>query len=1575
MNLEGFEKWNEANHASLELLKLHIKKDLEYNYRLPENILTIIAKSINKVLIKNKIILDNESLIEFLSSIEVIIQSNQVNDAESLLNTIIYNVNSYLIEKNNSIVYDITEFKSQIQSYIDKIYLLHKENLNKNHYLINPESHFENGYYLHSTQYYFAKRYFTNSENCDNLAKLLANKLVNLKFTSNITLVGFRSYTGMLLNKTRQIFQNRGIKINYTIIEPIDENEFTWQFIPDFNNINTEFLVVLPITCTCSTYIRIRKYLQRQIDNYIKIEFPQINNKKKWSVKRQFINVFLIQDYILENGGEYKVFNEKELLANAKDKELDEIDVKLSKLYSNFNWDRIKKNEVHFKNGLIHERNFVAHPLIKLYSNLTLPEECIHCFPKKYLRDEKNMFQTHDNFETPNLIQNFPNFGKNRPNPKLLNAHFKHLQRKDLLFTKLFPTDNPRKSSHHYGHISVNGKSYLNYIRGNTFFEQNRGLILSFFDEIFLEILFENKKYNKRKNVIFITSESKYNSTFLEEIIDYKKGKTDGAFIKWKKIGEANDEVRSVSILRIDSRNEFIDNFMVNYIDLFRNRYTLIIYFEDVLSSGVTFKLLSNYLKHYKNIEYQHKELRHGFDFILSILDRTPYYTHEELLKKLYSKNSLNIENRFISFFKLNVPVVAAAHLGDPLTENVRLIHKLMRESYLDIVKRRIGKEVPNKIALKLTEENVNKNNNTFLKYFPFEDENENLSNYIFEKNIEITKNSNLELLKLYAAHEINTILANNKKSNTNLENLAESNGLVDYIVKIIVSDIESNKETFFVSSNYLIENKFNLEYDYKLIKSEYDVVHDTVLKIITRHPFTYYTKIYESIFKYCIRNYDSLISLIISKENLPSFLDLRKLKFYIRRLVDLNSSFLISSQSVKLLAYLYKPRFSGGANRVVKLLELIQEEIKANSTQFYDSQTLLSTKNRNLQYKYNSINSLFSFFIYSFKESVFKNHYRSIKLEGILNDYSLLPSLVTDSSEAFTSIFKQLKDPYYQISGIIKSENLLLLKRLKNLHLKKYIIYRNTSDDIMNSKKYSIHEKEEMINSLKRTWLDPASGADIKRFYFESWKNDPIIINANKFVINSKFSQQPRELDDIKLAISNMLKASTVLLDKNSPKDGKGFIESIHEVLNTIVSIVQPGLEEFKPNNGDSSNNLGYALCIKYNDISLEKSTLDNLYVIASDKSTRGRKINSNGLIYNLINGLYTAKVNTNIIDDEEYDYSILGEQSLLIGIKEQDKWYSFNDEYYIKNSDDVIDSSTPYSFSELIDNDFKNEGNKLELPFLDNTSMIMFFRLAELDESKMEYGKCDLEGKALLVITCNLPFDRKNLLKFIEDEKLRLLFLIKDELLNYLRRITTNNTFYSIIKSEELLNYQSAINHGLEDYFDYQDKIIEYGVFNNTTLNILKSINTAIKCQIIAYDFLKNVKNKSYNTFALKERIVNILESNLIAGKSVSKTNYTIQFHTMEEIFIDSFILDIVLLELIINAKRHSPNVGSDIRIYLNSSSISIRNNKRYSIYSSSNRRRRGLEMCREICDNLDYKLKVLINNDSLFEIMIIK
>jgi len=1475
--------------------------------------------------------------------------------------------------------------------------------------------HFENGHYLHSSQYYFAKKYFQSSENCDDLAILLANKLKSLK-VQEATLIGFRSYSGMLLRKTEALLESTDYKINYALIEQNDAGEFSWQFMPDFENINRLFMVVLPITCTCSTYIRLRKYLDEQINEYLKIEYKSTKSgfKRGWRVRNTFINILLIQARELEKVDGLVMINENELNQKTKNenREATHDEKKLSKLYSKFNWHSVDKDSIYFKFTPAKESNYTAHPIVKLYSDLHLPEECEFCFPtidkekEHSLTQERNIYLTHDNFETPNLLEDFPNFGRQRGIDGLLPVHIAHLiEQSSFRFNTIFRSQQGIPPSHHYGHITVNKASYLNYIRGNTFFRQNREAILKFFDSVLAAIL-EEKKENEITDIVFITPQHRHNSTFLEEIITYKyktgNSEVDGALLKKAANGKC---AYKISVLRYDSGNEFIENFMRNYEGVIVESKVLIIYFEEVVSAGKTFKLLSNFIKHYRNKANGEKDDSHGFDYIFSLVDRTPYYTREEILKKLKYIDNPTPQRSFISFFKLNVPIIDAAHLGNPLKDNVELLKQMICESHLDVLKKKIGQELSTKNATQLPEDNITNNKAKPLQFFPFEDENEHITPAVYKLYRFFLVDGKLDLLKLYTAHQINLFLHNYDKKlkeapSLNIE-FAED-GLITEIVNYVWSKIEKYNEPFFTSK---------LSSENRLRKQEKEIVHDTVIKILARHPFTYYKKIYDEIFSYCLKQTEEVRNKLMANDDIPEFYWLRRLKFYIRRLIDLDSSYLISEEFILLLQHLYSNRLNN-SSRIERLLQKTSTQIYAHDPNLnLTVQSCDTVMYNNLIYKYNTINSFADFVLYTYKESIFKNHYRAIRLEELLNSEKLLPDIVKGNPASEHELLHQIRDPYYKVTGMLKAENIYLLNQLKELHKKHFTTYL---EEVKRSKSKDANTEHEAKELDRKRKAPPIKALEIMDYYFDRQKSDPVIVNAQKFVDHSRFSKtQSNQHYDIKLSISSMIEAAARLSIDNNRAEKSGetvnhdLIKSMRNIIESVVSIMQSGSDRTKTP-GRKGSNLGYALCVKYsrqpenerpnarNDketadqeitedpvSAISQNTVDNIYVISSDRASTGAHIGKNGLIYNLMTGLYdsreirakTVPVNNEsqaVHESLEDEYHLLGEQSLLAAMRVNESTVSFNRYYYTPDNKD----KAPTEFTELFNNDCRGRNGGHGLHLLTNAKMCLFFRLAELDDKLLFDGKCHLQGKAVLIITSNKPFNKTNYLNFMSNEKVRLLLLLKEELLKYLQKKVESDAF---IELKRTLEFRKIMNHMVPNYLKAIEFYLEKPEHNEDDISMIKFLKSTVETHLGSMARItvnKNEKPVKCTKETMRHLVVKMMEAPFLASFCYTPDEYTLDVDGIEDFVCHPLLYKQVFRELIVNIRRASQYLWDEkpeIKIYTENNRIVFRNkyNPAIAILRPTDfKKNGGREMNQIIFDELDIKCKEIAIKPNIYE-----
>ncbi|MBK7036831.1 MAG: hypothetical protein IPH42_10985 [Bacteroidetes bacterium] len=845
---------------------------------------------------------------------------------------------------------------------------------------------------------------------------------------------------------------------------------------------------------------------------------------------------------------------------------------------------------------------------------------------------------------------------------------------------------------------------------------------------------------------------------------------------------------------------------MSNYEELLKNKLddSLIIYFEEVISGAKNFKLLSNYLKHYRHGD----DKRHGFDYLFSLIDRTPFNTRQEILKKLESNKNKVSEKAFISYFQLNVPVIEAAHLGNPLEDKVSDLKQMIEESHLDVLKLKISYELPPRDGKQLPEEKLQDElKEDDLKYFPFEKD-DNISEEVYNLYKDILTNRKFDLLKLYAAHEINTYLSDDdllSKKSFDLETIIESIWLKMRF-----------REKFFTT-------ELNSESRNKTINLERDLLHDTIIKILSRQPFTYFHKIDNSVFYYCLEKLEVEINTIESNNYRLNFGNLRLIKFYIRRLMELDSSVLISKKILTTIMSFYEKGKSGISPLQMLANDLLDKLFKYNQNSISISPQDELTKN-NLYYKIEQVNSFTSFLLYCFKETTFKNHYRSIKLEGLINSDAYLPAIIKSNNCENTELLKLVQDPYYLVTGIIKAENIYLLNKMKELHIEKLEKYFDAVEKYkeINLEKLAIQEYSQKYFD---NWLNPFLSDSILNFYFESWKSDPVILNAQRFIEESRFNKSINEniVDEgfaqIKLAVSNMLKSVSLFKVRNK---GKEFNVEIKDIIQSIVSILQPGIEESHISPGTKESKLGFSLCIKYNSNTDNEGDINNILVISSDASSNGAKLSKHGLIHHFMDGIFTANpayinsVNSNS-KNKNVANELLTEQSLLAAININNEYHSFNQEYFVRdiNSKEIpqsIESLKQKTFNELYTHDSQVE-NGIGLPFLSGKKLSLFFRLSSIEEvtNSNNETKFYSKGKAVLIITLNEEVNLVNYRKFMSNEKVRLLLLIKEDFLNYLSSIFESTTFWDLVNSKKTIEFIDLMKHGITPFFESLQNFIE--------------------------------------------------------------------------------------------------------------------------------------------------------------------
>ena len=1329
-------------------------------------------------------------------------------------------------------------------------------------------THFENGRNLHSEQYYYAKRFFQNSDNCEEMSRLLSIKLQELNLPDETTLIGFRNYIGLLLNKT---IKKVG-RFNYALIEH-DNSDFIWQHLP---SLNQTLLIVLPITCTCSTYIKLRKFITDYIQEH--------SNVKQSLVSDHFINVFLILEKDIET-------IRLPLLINSLNKQS-----KLNKIYSAFNWIEINERSILFNNK--GKNAFFAHPLLRLYSKLHLPESCELCFPDNdKLTNEKPLFPTHDNYETPNLIFGFPNFSNVNEQQDFFNA---------------FSCDSKEGNFdiHIYGHTKVNNSHYMNYIQGNEFYLKNKTNILAYFNKKLKEFI-----KIETKSIIFITAENKHNSNFLEDICLLNS------------LSE-----KSVTILRFNPANEFIDNFISLHGKTLNQKDLMVIYFEEVISAGKTFKLISDYIKHSRTNE---KDItgRHGFDLVISLVDRTLLYTHDEIIKKIKSeKNPLPTEN-FLTYFKLNVPIISAAHMGNPLIQRHEDLIKMVGQCHLDTIKIYISEEIIKQKPKKIQELQQIQQKDIELSYFPFENLSEINGYEVYKTYVSVFNKKQLNLLKLLLSHEINCELAKLKYQSPQIFKSYDFSN-ADFIIKLIenIKDkISPNIDGFFVE-------KVNIESKFRRKEIEFGIIHDTIIKILCRHPFLYYKEIFEAIFAYILTNFNNH-HLKIESNAIQKFNDFRKLKFFIRRSVELNSNFIISKRFLSCIKIQYNK------NTIEKIMTKYGAKKKSLITSYENGKIEKAYFNiaiNNINHKVKQVSTYFTFLLYCYKELVYKNPYRSIKLEKLINSPTLLPSQISNPIDTDDELIKLINDPYFHFTGMVKAENIFLLNELKKLHKENI-----TKENFKNIRDYADYYFG--INKTKT-------------------HHNPIIINAQKLVSQSRFSylqdfaatgsrknelekERGRRMNNVKNAVGNMLQTVSLLESKKS-KNTHDLNLELKEILDSVSTILQPGI---------ANGSLKYAFFVEFRERNISVEDTNNIYAIFSDQNFDNPEtiyLNKEGLIYNMLYGLFDTLDATN-------------QQALISTVKlKNDRYFSFMEKYFIKSYPE--NKCVGISLEELYKNDLSETKGGSGIKILDDANMSLIFRISSLITNENSYSDYSLKGQAVFVVTSDQESTTTNFLEFMSNEKVRLLLLIKDELLEYLQKQFENDSFNEILENRKRIIYQKHLRHGLNQYLTAQSKLIDNisrGMNSIENMEVFKIVTDAIRGQLKVTKLLDITEKSKISNYVFENKLRLIFESDILGDRFIPFDEVDISKFDFESIEIHPSIYDVIIPELIINMKKYCPRINDKeltIKIDNDSGNLIFSNRKNLNLINGEYGGGEGLKMCNHILSDILKTQSLDILND---------
>ncbi len=767
-------------------------------------------------------------------------------------------------------------------------------------YIISKNSHFQMGKYYHSDSFVMLKQFFENSNNSIHIGKALAD-LFNSKFNPQKKEVLFVGYKNFLSLTLQTLCRELNIKCSYNTVELHDGN-FNWSNTMYNSDNNLLVVIVLPISSSPDTYIKLKNFLLKQFDSKSVGVFDRKNE-----ISKHFISIIQVLDEEVIKGHS----NESRVM-------------QLKQLYDSFGWKiNINQKEIQFplqSNNLIEEHTTSS--LVIEYRTLYPRKFCGRCYV-----DNSCLVKTNPKSDDLDVLFKIGDYFKRSSSltSKEFLHYFEHRQKPSLI----------------YSNLKVNDTQFSNFIYSRNFYANNKFEILKYFSEVFNDLECEDK-------VKIITPSFVYSSNFIEEFIlecDALQNK-------------------EVNILRVTLSEDYLDYFLSS-LTISELKDTTVIYFEDVLSGASNLKRISEYLKVTSGIT----DKRRGIDYIFTLIDRTNFYTHRDLIKRT------NKDDQLYSFLDLNVPITSVSHLGDPFTKLNKFLISIFREVNLRIIESKITADL--NLNEPKTFETLSDKKDLFKKlldYTPFSTLNQ-------EEFKDFKVDSyNFNLLRFLLLHLINNFIS---------EKTPEINK--DFIKQLFERLFELRHQLlhFFVK----IKNE-----EASLVALE--IAKEQCVKHLTSHPYNNFQEIRVVVSEYIIEELKQMDAEIEKNGRIVTFEEFRRYKFFISRSVNLELNYIISE------SFLSSLRLQYSKDRIEEVLKHYGKEVEKN------------------KYELRQITTYFSFLLFKYKILLRQDNYKSLMLEKILLSEKVNPDPEED-------LIKFLNEPFNSFKGMLVCENNTLLVSL----------------------------------------------------------------------------------------------------------------------------------------------------------------------------------------------------------------------------------------------------------------------------------------------------------------------------------------------------------------------------------------------------------------------------------------------------------------------------------------------------------------------------------------------------------------
>jgi hypothetical protein len=1364
-------------------------------------------------------------------------------------------------------------------------------------------AHFKLGSKIHITDFIYARKMYQQNYFVDIFADEVVNyikeNIQNGDYTlqesedhkTRITLIGYASYSQMLLNKiVLKIQIDNDIQIdneniNYDLLSDVDTARFLKK-----ETIYENILIIVPITTTFSTGIKIEQAILHKALNDQKPKNIEYDDYiKTFNFLEPYVNLILISPGNLEEPNYVVKLNEYLNTDDESDEKNREYPCKL------FKWKNVDttKKEITIETDTSLRESKAGDKkkrkekyFYSIKSEWYVPDSCPHCFPdKEKLIEEKLLLETDKTSVTPKLQLDLP------------RSYTSHKQRNDKKTkNNVYIKEDSHKCSH-YEHLN---EHFLHYINAKTFFDTYPKEVNSW-TKAYKEVIRWYCSSNFEE--VLLISPSRGNNIFFVDFINRTLFENKAKIISY----------------------EVEEDYIENYQKFFKNYIkdsTIIFYVDTFLKSGGTFRLVNNFLKYCK-LEFGESS-RNPCDGLFFLISKANNYVRNNV------SSLLKTEKNFFCFHELYIQNIEKKTC--PLCLEQERYKKLAEDSILDTVRHyflnKVNRLRTREVGSIKEEEEKDRGLTDWKKYhplvkdselivFPWENDASPETKQLYETFIEEDPSHSLpgrKYLKILIEHKLNYLLSNDEDiirrigkdedilTLANKKNIQFNKDLLSDIIEKIKKEVPFNGWIkYWANTNKPTLRIFN------------NIFEEVVLKVFTLQPFINSMPVKKRVFAWILIQLDEHIKDLVNPSKQIDFDTFRKLKFLMRRATLLNSNYIIRQKTLEnlriIIGRIYKDddsffRIEQKNYQTAKDF-LEQKDIDKQQKDYVEQ------IKKNIEYKDRSYNEFNYFYVSLIKELLIENPSKVTKIESNINKFLCIEDIKKEKT-------------FYNLLKLIQYENTTEIKQGLTIVAEDYL---NRHDIVSFNNKFRTPQvRQELTNGFKEAMNDSRLST-LKKF---------IALNQE----NSRFKfDEWSETEDFYHYLHLLYLLAVLLNEENSNKfeNTTKLEDKMETILQNLFRIAcdpkkhDIGIDSIIKYRDDP--NSGAFIVLKFRNEHEDYAKPEDLFMAYStkniDESFSNIEVDFEALSYFMINGL----CNKSIIEANRGFYkpnTILQFNKIENG----KKW-----EPLIGHLSPRVNAIHNISseFSKIYDSQ-TGFGSAIftEDIYIPNSdiSKYCFLRISDL---KIDKNKNTVVNKGSGVVTF---FSKEE----FDIKRLRLLMVVKDHIQKFIAKHYETDSITAFINERIELKEYKKLSHGFEDSLSVlsalaisTENIENRKVLGTVLFNVIRTTGPILKSMLNALNQIKKADNilvvKDTPAFSklaiqresikdiscrIKELITIVVESTL-GGISLKKETCTFDISRVDNptpIIYSWSIYQAIIAEIVINAKKYKPH-GEDIKL----------------------------------------------------------